>query len=296
MDPSFLQRLAFVKYLHTTGSKQCRAAEPLASAGLLMLHDAVELFLQLAVEHLDAPGKIHELKEYWGALGAKLPAGQVLSQQAAMQRLNKARVALKHHGTHPSKLDLAAFRATAQAFFAENCPLVFRLEFDDISMVDFVEPQAARDLVIEAQASCKGGKFDEAATALAKGFDVMIGAYRQRSRKDGFRSPYQFGPNVRASDLDLRGLPLGSRTARAMTDMADAVSAMQAALRVMAVGIDFRRYSEFKAMVPVVTTALSGVQHVYDPSVGSRDDAIIQACLDFVIDSAVALRSHDQDA
>jgi hypothetical protein len=49
-------------------------------------------------------------------------------------------------------------------------------------------------------------------------------------------------------------------------------------------------------MVPVVTTALGGVQHVYDPSVGSRDDTIIQACLDFVIDSAVALRSHDQDA
>jgi hypothetical protein len=260
-----------------------------------MLHDAVELFLQLAVEHLDVPGKTHEFKDYWGALGAKLPVGQALTQQAAMQRLNKARVALKHHGTHPSKLDLAAFRATAQAFFAENCVLVFGLEFDEISMVDFVEPDTARRFVIEAQMLRKDGQFDEAAAALAKGFDVMIGTYRQRSRKDGFPSPYQFGPNVRASSLDLRGLPLGSRTAKSLTEMADAVSAMQAALRVMAVGIDFRRYSEFKAIVPVITTALAGAQLVYDPSAGSRNDEIIQTCVDFVIDSAVALRSNDLD-
>jgi hypothetical protein len=296
MDPSFLQRLAFVKYLHATGSAQCRAAEPLSSAGLLTLHDAVELFLQLAVEHLNVTEKVHDLKDYWGPLGAKLPAGQALSQQTSMQRLNKARVALKHHGTHPSRLDLSAFRATAQAFFSDNCPPVFGIEFDDISMVDFVQPKEARQLVVEAQSLRKDGKFDEAATALAKSFEEMTGAYRQRSRKGGFRSPYQFGPNMRHTAFDLRGLPPGSRAVKSMTDMAEAVSAMQTALRVMALGIDFRRYSEFKAMVPSLTPLLSGTYHVYDAHAGTRDDETVHACLDFVIESAVALRSRDREA
>jgi len=50
---TIIKRLAFIKYLYKLAVDQSRRPEPLCSASILTFHDAVELFLQLASEHLD---------------------------------------------------------------------------------------------------------------------------------------------------------------------------------------------------------------------------------------------------
>jgi hypothetical protein len=70
----------------------------MCSAALLMFHDAVESFLLMTGEHLGAPST-YEFEKYWRL---PLPGGAVLPVQQGMTRLNKLRVALKHHGGHPS--------------------------------------------------------------------------------------------------------------------------------------------------------------------------------------------------
>lgn len=57
MDVSETRRLAFIRYLYLVGERQSRHPEPFGSAALLTFHDAVELFLQLASEKLDASSK-----------------------------------------------------------------------------------------------------------------------------------------------------------------------------------------------------------------------------------------------
>lgn len=298
MDPYLHRRLAFVKYLYSVGTAQCRAPGPLASAGLLTLHDAVELFLQLAAEHLNVTEKIVELKNYWGPIGAKLPHNQVLSQQTSMQRLNRARVALKHHGTHPSKLDLDTFRATAEAFFSGNCPSVFNVAFNDVSMSEFVHPEETRCRMDQAKQYQSEGKFDEAANELAVAFEIMFNDYEVRKRDSFYRSPYYFGPSLTFANSDIRSIGGlgGSRAGRSLENMVEVVTAMQDALRVMAIGLDFRRYTRFKSFVPTVTRTLDGTFHVHDWPNDKRDAETIQFCIDFIIDSAIHLSEFDYDA
>jgi hypothetical protein len=54
-----MRRLAIVKYLYTQGLEQERKGGPLAGLALLPLHDAVELFLQVAAE---VAAETHQLK------------------------------------------------------------------------------------------------------------------------------------------------------------------------------------------------------------------------------------------
>jgi len=122
LDHTVVKRLAFTKYLYQTAVAQSRAPSPLSCASLLTMHDAVELFLQLASEHLNAGSGHPGFMDYWDILNKKLDPNE-LEQKESMRRLNKARVALKHHGTFPSDLDIEAFRASVTAFFKGFIPL-----------------------------------------------------------------------------------------------------------------------------------------------------------------------------
>jgi hypothetical protein len=61
-----MRRLAIVKYLHAQGLEQEQKGGPLAGLALLPLHDAVELFLQVAAEthHLTLRKSV-DFIEYW---------------------------------------------------------------------------------------------------------------------------------------------------------------------------------------------------------------------------------------
>ncbi|MCD6344223.1 MAG: hypothetical protein J7M17_01270, partial [Anaerolineae bacterium] len=149
LDTITVRRLAFIKYIYQLGLQQSGMLEPLHGVALLTFHDAAELFLQVASEYLNAGAKQANFMDYWELLSKKLPTE--LGHKEAMRRLNKARVALKHHGTLPSKLDVEAFRATITNFFTDNTPLVFGFPFTAISLTDFVQPAEARDNLKEAE-------------------------------------------------------------------------------------------------------------------------------------------------
>lgn len=289
MDPTLLRRLAFIKYLYSVGEEQCRAPEPLAGAGLLTLHDSIELFLQVAAEHLNVTAKLGDFKDYWIHLSPKLPAGSALTQQASMQRLNRARVSLKHHGTQPSKLDLDTFKATASAFLNENCPTIFSLAFKEISLSEFVQPDGARQRVDRAIDLSSNDKFDEAAGELVIAFELMLVDYSERNADRFHRSPFRFGPTL--TRFGTRAMSrLDGEVRRAIDGVVESITAMQSALRVMAIGIDFRRYARFRSIVPSVVRTLDGNFHLHEWQESKRDAEMIQFCIDFIIESAICLR------
>lgn len=289
MEPTLLRRLAFIKYLYSVGEEQCGASEPLAGAGLLTLHDSIELFLQLAAEHLNVTAKLSDFKDYWTHFAPKLPAGSSLTQQASMQRLNKARVSLKHHGTQPSKLDLETFKVTASAFLNENCPTIFSLTFNEISLSEFVQPDEARLRVDHAINLSSHGEFDEAAGELVIAFELMLGDYSERNADRFHRSPFRFGPNL--SRFGMRGMStFDGDVRRAVDGVVESITAMQSAMRVMAIGIDFRRYTRFRTIVPSVVRTLDGTFHLHEWQESTRDAEMIQFCIDFIIESAISLR------
>jgi len=303
LDQHVIRRLAFIRYLYQTGVSQSHAPTPLKCASLLVMHDAVELWLQLACEQWNigprpATKQIHFM-EYWDLLGPKLRP-QELSQRESMLRLNGARVALKHHGTFPSDLDVEAFRANTTSFFQENTPIVFGVNLDEVSLVEYVNPEASRALLKDAQADLAGGEVLDALSKIAIANAEMIRDYEERKRTRFGRSPFYFGRDLTFHNAFFMGLKGGSSEERKFAEFVDrvkeSIESMQDAMKVLALGVDYRKYSKFKRLTPRISRMAGGrVRTIWSPARGepapTKDDVLF--CLDFVVESALALAEFD---
>src|SRR6266566_783179 len=149
-DPT-MERLAFIRHLYQLGVEQSRKAEPGNAIAILMLHDAADLLLQLGSEHLNVAKRGPTFfTDYFDLLAPKVSGG-ALAERAAMNRLNSARVNLKHHGTRPSATDVESLRASTTGFFESNVPLIFGITFDEISMARLVQLPEAKQYLEKAE-------------------------------------------------------------------------------------------------------------------------------------------------
>lgn len=300
-DPSTTRRLAFIKYLYGIAIQQSKAPELLAAASLLTFHDSVELFLQLASEHLNSGSAHPGFMDYWPLISAKLPAGAELSQQESMRRLNKARVALKHHGTLPAKLDIEAFRTSTTAFFLDNTSNIFSLNFNEISLTDFVRPEIAQARLKEAEQHLANDKLVEALGEIAIAFEEVLDDYEVRKRGDFGQSPFFFGRDLSFHDSFFMGLDRdeGNHKLSEFVDrVRESIGAMQTAIKMLALGVDYRRYSRFTMYVPIVRKRLNGGYHIqskWNKSELGPTNEDVQYCIDFVVETAIHFREFDYD-
>jgi hypothetical protein len=124
LDPHVMKRLAFTRLLYQQGIDQSHLPEPLTFTSVLTFHDAVELFLVLAGEHLGASLPEHtSFMAYWAELHPrKLAGGVELSARAPMSRLNRLRNGFKHAGSlagapavEQSRADVILLRSEARS-------------------------------------------------------------------------------------------------------------------------------------------------------------------------------------
>ena len=158
-----MRRLAIVRYLYTQGLEQERKGGPLAGLALLPLHDAVELFLQVAAE---AAAGTHSLTmtskqrtdvmEYWTAFSA---AGLPLPYEQPMRRFNTARVEVKHRGLLPIQQQIEEFRSAVTAFLTEATTKVFHIAFDSISLSSLVRADDVRSSLQAAETAAQASQF-----------------------------------------------------------------------------------------------------------------------------------------
>ena len=293
-------RLAFIKYLYQTAIAQSRAPSPLNCASVLTMHDAVELFLQLCSEHLNVGTERTGFMEYWEVLNPKLTPNE-LEQKESMRRLNKARVALKHHGTFPSNLDIESFRVSTTSFFRDNTRLVFGIMLDDISLIEFVNPESSRQKLKDAQSQVQNGDTLAALDNIGLAFIDMIADYEDRKRNQYRVSPFYFGQSMTFLNSFSMGFAHGSRSSperelgKFIDNVKDSIGAMQNAIKMLALGIDYRKYSRFKMLTPHLTRTIGGtwmiVRRFTEDQKPSSEDT--RFCVDFVIESALALAEFD---
>lgn len=300
LDHTTVRRLAFIKYLYQTAVSQSKAPAPLNCASLLTMHDAVELFLQLASEYLNVGALQPGFMDYWDLLNKKLDP-KALEQKESMRRLNKARVALKHNGIFPSDLDIEGFRASTTNFFQGNLPLVFAVGFADITLIEFVNPESSRLKLQEAEEQIRNDDTLTALDNIALAFEEMIADYEDRKRTESDSSPFYFGRSMTFLTSFQLGLNRSSslHLERKLVDFVDEVTesieAMQEAMKMLALGLEYRRYSKFKHLTPDLSGVMGGdtiCQRRFEESEKpSQEDA--RFCIDFVIESALALAEFD---
>jgi hypothetical protein len=300
-----MKRLSFIKYLYKTAIEQSLNPEPLCSVAILLFHDSIELFLQLASEFLNAGKSKPNFLDYWDLLKQ---AGIEITQKEAMRRLNGARVALKHAGTQPSKFDIEAFRASVTNFFEENTSIVFKVAFADISLLDLVQCEDTRSNLRDADKLLGENKLEESLDKIGIAFDLLIQDYEKRKTRLFGHSPFFFSRGRHSSKkdilsgLNLRGAGVESTLSRsidkALNDLIsgfkEEIEILQSAIKIISLGIDYRRYAKFKIYVPNVSWSVGGVPYIYRYKreiIPSLQD--IRFCIEFVIESAITLQEFD---
>lgn len=286
VSPDTMRRLAFVKYLFTLASQQAAANELTAAAAVMSLHDAVELFLVAASDQRNVPvSDKARFEDYWAPLAGAVGV-QRLPAHTAMRRLNTARVAIKHKGVLPARAEIAAFQTTVASFFEDATPLLFERDFRAISLVEFVEPEAARRKLGEAEAAMAQSDRGTALTHIAAAFEMLLQHYREgapgRSRR-----PFRFGNDLRPSLILSHVDKVDPALRRVIDDYGSALQSMQDALRIIAIGLDFRKYVHFTSLVPSVH--VSGERVIAGSPLQDATEEEARFCFDYVVDSAITL-------
>jgi hypothetical protein len=294
-----IKRLAFIKYLYKVAVEQSQRPEPLCSTSILTFHDAIELFLQLACEHLDVGKDKGEIRflEYWGILASKLPSG-VPTHKESMEKLNRARVDLKHRGILPSKSQIEEFRAIATDFFEENSLRIFGIKFSEVSLIELVLCEEAKNNLKEAMQLLEQNKIEESLDKVALAFEQLIDDYERRKIDQFGRSPFFFGEDLTFLDSFFIGIDRSQlgKLADFIDKAKESIEALQKVVKILSLGIDYRRYVKFRLFTPNVARIIGGNYHVLRVQWGKRGVPSVEDvrfCIDFVIESAVILQEFD---
>ena len=293
-----VRRLAFIKYLYNIGIEQSRKAEPLCWASILTFHDTIELFLELASEYLGVTKRLKDIKfmQYWSLINPILKerGKDGLTQKISIDRLNGARVAFKHHGTPPSKSAIEGFRTNTTSFFEENTPTVFNIKFSDVSLIELVKCQATKNNLKVAKILLKEDRIEDSLDKIALAFAQLIDDYESRKRDEFGRSPFFFGKSM--TFLSSFFMEIRGRLGDFVDRVKESIEAIQDSVKILSLGLDYRRYAKFRLLTPIVLKMSDGgyqIQRIERGSKGIPSKEDVQFCIDFVIESAIVLREFD---
>jgi len=292
---SIIKRLSFIKYLVGNANSQSKLAEPMNASSLLSYHDAVELFLDLVSVSLEIPLS-KSFMGYWNTINLKLKEKEIseLTQKETMNKLNKARVGLKHYGNLPSKLNIDEFRIIVNTFFIENSKNIFDIEFKDVSMIDLIPYEKTKKSLQKALSSFKEKNYSECVKNLAISFEYLIREYEQSKTSKYGVSPFFFGRDMSFLSSFHMGYDSRDKMAEFIDNVKDSVEAMQKAVKVLSMGIDYRKYVRFSMITPKPYRILAS----NEPQASVEEDITISSeefdyCFTFIIESALKLNEFD---
>lgn len=292
LDQTTMERLVFVKSLHHEGIEQSRRPMPMAAMSVLTFHDAVELFLYISAEEVDAhaSGKI---KEYWNDIKQK--SGIELFGKPGIARLNRARVGLKHYGNRPDKREIESFRSAVQSFFEENTPKVFDIDYSDVTLAQLVRFDEAQEHIEMADELWGKNKREEAMGDLRLAHKKLLSEHQDRSRWELNYTPLpQFSLST--------PLDVSEDVEESFAEVNDTFEAISDALIYSNFGIDYGKYARFHHLTPqlIANHDLESRFKRDRPYLENYDyselpEGSFEYCMDFVIELALSLQNSDFD-
>src|SRR5258708_4634065 len=286
LDEAKMRRLAMIQYMYTMAVDQSCQPEPLYMVGLLLFHDAVELFVALVSEDLHTGKTGLDLMAYWEFIDQKLPAGTNFGHKDSMARLSKARGNWKHVGIAVAPTLLEEFRANVADFFRENTPKVFGIAFEEISMASLVQDEAVRERLLQAEHLSSTGEIKAALTEIAIAFQELFDQFDWRVIETNSVHLQRVSSRRSFSRIEREAPRELSRFAEAIERE---LNTLHQQVRLLSLGIDYRLYIRFKALTPLVSRTFGGHYHTVGDGRGqSQQDYLF--CSQFVITCALRLQ------
>lgn len=302
IDYIFTKRLSFVKYFHNLALTQANQPSPQNSISVLMFHDCIELFLILAAEKVEANVSDRMfILDYVNVINQKL-VEEKLSQKASIKRLNDARKAFKHKGILLEESEIESLKITSRLFLDENSPLIFDINFEDISMIDLVENQNVKQILKNSQDFLNDDNLKKSLEHIAIAYLVLIKEYEISKEISGFSVFNVLGWEFRfQSRFNL---------SEGMRKIVDAFENVNKALKPLFLGIDYRKYVRFISLTPDVLehrgaypeNGIDLTEDYYekftivwfrDRSEQDFKKVDVQYCFDFIINASLKLQEFD---
>jgi hypothetical protein len=278
-----IERLALICYLYALATEQSSKPEPLNMIAILHLHDAVELFLILASEYLNAGKSGASLMEYWGTINQKL-SNKDLAQKDAIKRLNEARNAFKHHGVIIASTEIKALQQNVTVFFDENTQKVFSIDFETISMSSLIQEITVRTRMEEADKLRGQNDIPAALTEVAIAFEELL--YRFKGHLYEEKHIFPFEPN-RFSHFRKSSFP--NELSQFVSEVERSFKNINEQIKILSLGINYRDYIRFRWLVPSAHLTMSGKYTVVGTGrVTSHQDYAF--CYNFLIENALRLQ------
>jgi len=274
VSPDIRKRLLYAKYLLSRAKRDQNDRNELALAAcLLLMHDATELLMLAATDHL-AVGSKWGFMEFWDKVkqsGHKEPGNKL-----AMSQLNDMRVSLKHKGILPRSQSVRDLFPRVEIFCEEVTKDLLDLDFGDLSLVDLVATDDVRNKLKEAEQAFTSGDRDTAFANLRRAFDTLYDLMADDAVL--IKAP---------QDRAIRG-PLPDEARKWLMELQGTVSDLVVGLNIVMLGIDPAKYRLLMISTPSISHSLSGkTQVILNPFQSEIPDRIFHLCLEFVVDVAL---------
>lgn len=283
IDDITAKRLAVIRHLYEKGFEISYLGEPTNGLSVLPFHDSVEMFMRLCA---DVRGVRVDRSTSFLQYFTLLPD---LACKAQMDNLNNRRVNLKHHGQLPSTIDVEVSRVNVTDFFNENTPIFFGCELKEVSLEVLITYTSVKDYLSKYRAFVAEGKYGEAQAQCQIAFlELLNSYYKQYGRGlDLMHSPATNAYYLRKPNLE-------ENTDRCIENIKEDIIKINEAINIMNLGINYLKYSEFKAMGPIINQWHKAEGKDYDyyiMSIDQYDQNTADTCYNFVVDCALQLQN-----
>jgi hypothetical protein len=266
---------------------QSHKPEPFAAVAVLTFHDACEMFLQIAAEHNGVtPSKRSDFLDYWSLFEQQ--AQLQVTSKVSMDRLNRARVNLKHGGVLPAHQEIAGFRAAVTGFLEDNALPLLGVNLNEVSLTSMIRSDDVRGPLERAETALSAGNLQGVMEEVARAFTVSLRRFESRPRSSAY--PWGGSYSLRSANASLfstfRELDEINRT------LDRVVKVFSEAITVVAYNLDFDSYLMFKTHAPVVHEIPGGNMIVeWTAHREPTDPEVVRRCLNFVLDTAIRLEA-----
>ena len=275
-----LKRLSIVKLLYKQGVEQSKQSEATSFFSILSFHDCVDMFLNIAAEHINVPKKANQ-KLYLRDYLTLIPN---IIGDASMLKLNDRRNNIKHNSVIPGRIEIEASRVNVTDFLIDNTPIIFGFRFEDISLFELVAFSETKNHLISSQSAIDKAENQKAIEEVTIGFYKLI--YSYKNSKINWRRGQQF---EFITPIHFRD----TQSSRALAKINENLISINMALEIIALGLDYRKYSKFQILTPIATKMQNGeyVLEMFGERNWNKENC--QFLIDFVVECALKLQEFD---
>jgi hypothetical protein len=286
-----IKRLAIIKLLYKIGIDQSRQSESVSYFAILTLHDSVEMFLRLAAEHVNVKADDLNFIQYW----ERIPE---LTLKESMRACNLRRVNLKHKGLIPAKIEVEASRVNAMDFFDQNTSRIFGIEFSDVSLIELVKFTKTKEYLTVSQFQLDANDIVKSIENATFSFNYLLQEYKGTKVDKWLRTHFSFTRSIRLSrytSLSKGSEGIDRRLDEVVKEINDNFMQIDRGLEVLALGLDYRKYSKFRFLTPDVYRLTDGSFRLVNAKVRVTNKENCQFLIDFVLECALKLQEFDYE-